>query len=576
MSPWHFAVAMALPLAGLLVAEVKGAASFKLVLKPLASLVFVVAGALLLPLPARPAVLLLVGLVLSFVGDVLLIPKGKQLTFLLGLGSNQRLTLFHEPDLYTDGWQGYAQDSWRVSDDVTVNAGLRYEYFTPLFDRNNQLTNIDPATGAIILAKDSGSVRDRALISPDRNDFAPRVGVAWSLTPRVVMRGGYGIFYQQTDRYGSESQLGLNLPQLVDTDLNANSAAEAPVFTFSQGFVPLNPNNVDKARVQWRIQDPDQRTPIVQQFSVGPEFQLGANMVAAVEYVGNRVRNGRRLRNLNQGVIQTPGVGPVVFPYAQFGFGNAFLEQIVTVGRADYNALQARLQRRLSAGLAFTVAYTYSSAKGDFIDHLSAGGGASGNFPNNAYALDADYGPLPFDVPQRLVTSFIYELPFGSGRRFSPSGALGALVNDWSVNGILTLSDGRPFSIGSNDRAFAGAGRNVRANCSGDAVPNGFDQTLTRWFDTAAFAQPADFTHGNCGYNTVRGPGFKSMSASLFRGVRLGGERRLEFRAEVFNLFNWVNFNFPAANVSNPNSFGQITSSLGEPREMQLAVKFYF
>lgn len=497
--------------------------------------------------------------------------------FLLGLGSNQRLTLFHEPDLYTNGWQAYAQDSWRIKSNLTLNAGVRYEYFTPFFDRNDQLTNIDPATGQIVTSQSSGSVSERTLINPDRNDIAPRVGVAWSVHPRVVLRGGYGIFYQQTDRYGSESQLGLNLPQLVDSDLNANSAADLPAFRFSQGFVPLNPQNVNRARVQWRIQDPNQKTPIVHQFSVGPEWQLGSNTVAAVEYVGNRVRNGRRLRNLNEGIIQASGVGPVVFPYAQFGFGNAFLEQIVTTGRADYDALQTRVQRRMSNGLAFTVAYTYSSAQGDFIDHLTAGGGASGNFPNTAYAMQDDYGPLPFDVPQRLVTSFIYELPFGPSRTYTPSGVLGAIVSDWSVNGILTLSDGLPFSIGSSDQSgVGGAGRNVRANCIGDAVPGGFDQTLGRWFDTSAFAQPASFTHGNCGYNTVRGPASKSMNLSVFRGIRFGGERRLEFRLEVFNLFNWVNYGFPGANVSNPNTFGQVTSSLGNPREMQMALKFYF
>src|SRR5688572_12095912 len=191
--------------------------------------------------------------------------------FLLGLSSTQRLTLFHQPDLYTDGWQVYAQDSWRVSSQVTLNAGVRYEYFTPLFDRNSQLTNIIPGTGEIVTARDSGSVFERALIRPDRNDFAPRVGVAWTATPRLVVRGGYGVFYQQTDRYGSESQLGLNLPQLVDASITANSAAEAPAFTFTQGFTPLNPATVNPAIVQWRIQDPEQDTPVVQQFSFGPE-----------------------------------------------------------------------------------------------------------------------------------------------------------------------------------------------------------------------------------------------------------------------------------------------------------------
>ena len=493
--------------------------------------------------------------------------------FLLGLSSAQRLTLFHEPNLYADGWQFYAQDSWRVRDNLTLNVGLRYERFTPLFDRSNKLTNIDPATGAIITAKD-GSVANRALINPDTNDFAPRVGLVWTPATRLAIRAGAGIFYQQFDRYGSESQLGLNLPQLVDASITANTGNDAPAFTFARGFTPLTPQTVNPAVVQWRIQDPDQDTPIVYQFSVGPEYQLTDTMVAAVEYVGNRTRNGRRLRNLNQGVIQPNGT--VVFPYAQYGYGNAFLEQIVTNGRADYDSLQVRVQKRMSAGLSYTLAYTWSKALGDFLDHLSAGGGATGNFPQNAYDMAADYGPLAFDIPHRFVASAIYELPFGEGKPLVTSGAAAKVLGGWSVNGILTLSDGRPFTVTSNDTAGTGSGRITRANCVADPTPSGFDPTLDKWFETTAFAPTVGRTYGNCGTNTLRGPGSKSMNMSLFRNIRLGGERRLELRAEVFNLFNWVNYGFPAANVSNQGTFGRITSTLGDPREMQLAVKFYF
>src|SRR4029077_12822793 len=209
--------------------------------------------------------------------------------FLLGLSSAQRLTLFHEPDLYANGWQFYAQDSWRVRPNVTLAAGVRYEMFTPLLDRHNLLTNIDPATGKTFTAKD-GSIFDRALIHPDRNDVAPRVGVAWNVTPRMVVRGGFGIFYQQTDRYGSESQLGLNLPQLLDAWSTPDTAADPPAFTFAQGFTPLTPQTVNPTVVQWRIQDPNQDTPIVQQLSFGPEYQFAENMVAAVEFVGNHTR----------------------------------------------------------------------------------------------------------------------------------------------------------------------------------------------------------------------------------------------------------------------------------------------
>jgi hypothetical protein len=495
--------------------------------------------------------------------------------FLLGLSSTQRLSLFHQPDLYSDGWQFYAQDTWRAMPELTINYGLRYEYFTPQIDRGNLLTNIDPATGAVITASD-GSVRERTLIEPDRNDFAPRVGLAWSVSPRVVVRAGYGVFYQQSDRYGSESQLGLNLPQLVDVAISANSPNDAPAFRFSQGFTQVSPDTVNPALVQWRIQDPNQRTPMVQQFSVGPEVQIGTNMVGAVEYVGSRTRNGRRLRNLNEGVIVTPGVGPVVFPYAQFGYGSAFLEQIVTNGRAEYNALQTRFSRRMTDGLALNVGYTWSSAEGDYLDHLSAGGGAVGNFPLTAYDMSRDFGPLAFDITHRFVTSFIYELPWGSGRRSQASGALGALVNDWVVNGILSLNSGRPFTITTTDRANTGPGRIARANCVGEAVPDGFDQTLDGWFDINAFRATDAFTYGNCPSNSVRGPGSKSMNLSVFRSVPLGPARRFEFRIETFNLFNWVNYGFPGSNVSNLNTFGRITSTLGDPREIQLAMKFYF
>ena len=493
--------------------------------------------------------------------------------FLLGLSSTQRLTLFHEPDMYADGWQVYAQDSWRVRDNLTVTAGIRYERFTPLFDRSNKLTNIDPATGQVITARD-GSVYDRALINPDTNDFAPRVGVVWTPVERLALRGGVGIFYQQFDRYGSESQLGLNLPQLVDASITANTGNDAPAFTFAQGFTPLNAQTINPAIVQWRIQDPNQDTPIVYQFSVGPEYQLSNTMVAAVEYVGNRTRHGRRLRNLNQGIIQSNGT--VVFPYAQYGYGNAFLEQIVSNGRADYDSLQVRMQKRMSDGLGFTLAYTWSKAMGDFLDHLSAGGGASGNFPQDAYNMAADYGPLAFDIPHRFVASAIYELPFGAGRKFLDSGAAAAILGGWSVNGILTLSDGRPFTATAVDTAGTGAGRITRANCVGNPTPDGFDPTIDKWFDTSAFAPTVGRTYGNCASNTLRGPGSKSMNMSLFRNIGLGGDKRLELRAEVFNLFNWVNYGFPAANVGNAGTFGRITSTLGDPREMQLAVKFYF
>ena len=182
---------------------------------------------------------------------------------------------------------------------------------------------------------------------------------------------------------------------------------------------------------------------------------------------------------------------------------------------------------------------------------------------------------MPFDIRHRFVTSFVYELPWGAGRKYEPTGVVGALARDWSLNGILTLNSGLPFTVTSNERAGTGGGRYQRADCVGDPLPDGFDQTIDRWFDAAAFAVPAVNTYGSCGYNTLRGPSSKSMNLSVFRSI-VFGERRVEFRIETFNLFNWVNFGFPAANVSNAGTIGRITSTLNDPREMQFAVKFYF
>jgi hypothetical protein len=494
--------------------------------------------------------------------------------FLLGLVTQQGLTLYHEANLFSDGWQVYGQDAWRIAPNLTINYGLRYESFTPMQDRQNLLTNIDPATGQIVTAKGSGSLFDRTLIHPDLNDFAPRAGFSYSMTPQIVVRGGYGIFYQQTDRYGSESQLALNPPQLVDVFQTANSGAEAPVILLRNGFTPISASTIDPTKVQWRIQDPNQRTPIVHQFSVGPEVRLSDSTAVSVEYVGNITRNGRKLRNLNEGII-TAG-NAVVFPYATYGFANAYLEQIATNGVADYHALQARLQRRFSGGLSFTSSFTYGHARGNFLDHLSAGNGASGNAPLTAYDPSRDYGPLAFDIPKRFVQSFIYEVPVGDARRFHPGGLAGALAGNWMINGILTLNDGRPFTITSTDRANTGPGRQSRANCIGDPLPRGFNQTIDQWFDPSAFAETAAFTYGNCGFNTVRGLGSKTMNMSLFRNFPLTATRRLEFRVEGFNVFNWTNYDFPAASVSNAATFGKVTSTLGDPREIQLAVKFYF
>lgn len=390
----------------------------------------------------------------------------------------------------------------------------------------------------------------------------------------VVARSRYGIFYQQADRYGSESQLGLNLPQLVDASITSTSGNAAPAFTFTQGFTPLNAATINKS--MRAVAHPGSRpgqTPMVQQFSIGPEWQFAPNMVGAIDYITATAPTAR-IRNLNQGKItNVNGTLTNVFPYAQYRYGTAFLQQIVTNGNADYDSLQIRAQRRFVNGwLPF--AYTWSKAMGDFLDHLSTSGGAGGNTPGNAYNMEADYGPLPFDVPHRFVTSFTVESPVAD-RPFNPGGATGALLGGWVVNGILTFDSGLPFTVGANDQSGSGSGRSSRANCIGDPLPDGFEQTNDKWFDTSAFSAPSAPTATAATTPCVgRGRSRRTCRSSATSG--LPNDRRIELRAEVFNMFNWVNYGFPGSSVSNQATFGRITSTRGDERQMQVAIKFYF
>jgi hypothetical protein len=199
-----------------------------------------------------------------------------------------------------------------------------------------------------------------------------------------------------------------------------------------------------------------------------------------------------------------------------------------------------------------------------------------GSSPMNAHDLDADYGPLNFDITHRFVGSFVYELPVGRNRRFSPTGILGGIIGNWNLNGILTLESGLPFSIGASDQSSTGPGHTSRANCVGDPLPDGFEQTNDAWFNTAAFTQPGEFTFGDCPINNLRAPGRRMMHMSIFKVLPIGDERRVELRLESFNTFNWVQWGMPGSNVSNPGTFGRISNTVHQPRELQLAVKFYF
>lgn len=514
---------------------------------------------------------------------------------------------------FQPGHSFYAMDTWRTTPKLTLTYGLRYELFSPIMSRENNTSNFTPANGGGIItaASNASGWAARSLINPDKNDFAPRLGFAYQLTNRIVMRGGYGVFYQHYNRIGSESLIQLNPPFLLDLQLNQGVGSSTPLFQLQNGF-PLSTftgAGYNLTKIQLRAQDPNQRSGYVEQVSFGPEFELTKDTVASATYVGNWGRKMNRLRNANQGIITGMDNGcPIVnFPYANLNTvsqvdtlvtavplkcaltgQHAFLEYATNDGNTDYNGLELSVRRRMSKDLSFALNYTYSHGLANFGDNLTAGA-----LPQNAYNYSAEMSNSILDIRQRFVGNFIYNLPLGQGKRFLSSGDVTSRVlGGWQVNGIVTVQTGSPFSVTGSDFSYTGSNHAAYANCIGNPFSGATDSyrsyTTTGFFiNPAAFSNPSPGSFGTCAPRLFHGPGIGDADLSLFKQFRLTERYQLQFRAEFFNAFNHPNFANPSANINFPGSFGKVSNTLspilgtgsggpGDPREIQLALKLYF
>src|SRR5438105_2063201 len=406
--------------------------------------------------------------------------------FLLGDVDGVHFTTPLVVHYFQPGHSFYGLDTWKTTSKLTLTYGLRYELFAPILERDNRTTNFTPANGGGIVTASRGASGwfDRSLIHPDRNDFAPRVGFAYQMSDRLVVRGGYGVFYQHSNRIGSESLLQLNPPALLDLQLNQSGTST--VFQLKNGF-PLNTitgSGFDLTQIQLRAQDPNQRSSYVEQTSFGTEYQLSSDTVLSTTYVGNWGRKMNRLRDANTPQITGFNTG---CPVLQYPFANlntvtnintftptgcqttgqhAFLEFASNDGNTDYNSLELSLRRRMSKGLTFSLGYTFSHGLADFGDNLTDPDGA---FPQNAYNYAAEKSNSNLDIRSRFVGNFLWDLPFGQGRRFLANpGAINRVVGGWQVNGIVTLQTGSPDSVTAANDGLLGFARAVYANCIGD------------------------------------------------------------------------------------------------------------
>ncbi|HYN07697.1 MAG TPA: TonB-dependent receptor [Vicinamibacterales bacterium] len=487
--------------------------------------------------------------------------------FLLGYVSDAQLSNVHVVEQRHWTMSYFIQDDWRVTGKLSLTLGLRYDFITPALEGQNRQTNFVPEDGGRLVFATDGSLESRGLVKPDWNNLAPRLGAAYSLNERTVIRGGFGVFYNLFDRVGSEDQLSLNLPGLVNNSV-ASSLSAGPVFLLRNGFPAgfLNVPNLDPAAGQLarlRIRAVDENAPksTVYQFSVGMQRELARMLVVTVDFVANEGRNLATLVNLNQPLN---GNGPRPFP--QFGF----IEWRAQNGRSSYKGVEMGLEKRYAQGFSFGVGYTLSESRDWGAEHLGAQGSPS--FPQDARNLEAWEGPSDFDTRHRFGANFVVELPFGAGKRWATDGVSSALLGGWTIAGIYAASSGRPFTVrqGNND-----VGQNMTGmpNLVGD--PEG-PKTVDQWFNVSAFQTVPTGTFGDAGRNILRAANWQSFDLTISRRLGQPSGIAATLRVDIFNVFNRTNLGPPERDLGSPSTVGRITSLAGDPRVMQFSVRLTF
>jgi hypothetical protein len=452
----------------------------------------------------------------------------------------------------------FANDSWRVTPRFTLNAGLRYELNTPPFDAFNRVNLYDPTRRTLVQPGSNGFPRGGA--NTDRNNFAPRLGFAWTLdkAQKTVLRAGYGLYYDQSPLAPGEA-LYFNVPFF---DINIFFPLQNSLLTLSDPFpanfpVPLP----DSALALQR----DLRTPYMQHWNLNIQRELGRSRVLEAAYVGSKGAKLLASRDINQ---PPPGVyqNPFFLPRPNPVFADITL--IESRANSNYHSLQTRFQQRFDDGLSVLASYVWSKSIDDASGFFNSAGDP--NFPQDSFNVAAERGLSNFDTRHRLSVSYAYELPIFKGRKY---------LGGWQTFGVVAWQSGRPFTVAllpdidnsGTGRASLGFGNNDRPNVNGN--PDG-NRTPERWFNTSAFSFPTPGRFGNAGRNILTGPRFANVNFSLVKDTALSETFKLQLRAEAFNLFNHTNLNLPDHFLGSP-TFGQITSA-NAPRRLQFGVKLLF
>jgi hypothetical protein len=489
----------------------------------------------------------------------------------------------------------YLQDDFKISPKLTLNLGLRYEFATPFYEKQNRLSNYDPITNSIIPASE-GSIYNRSLVDPDYNNFGPRLGFAYNLFNKTVVRGGFGMGYVYFNRLGSANLLATNFPQITRSAVaQVAPSATNPVCTGNnfrscfratqQGYPTNLPNNVTLYIPR------NTPTSYIQNWQFSVQHELFSNTILDIAYVGNRARNLVLLADFNQARPLTPA--EAALPASQQPTlqerrpiqGFATISEVLPEGFSSYHALQVKLERRFSRGLYLLNSFTFSKALDDVTQVLEEPNGNTGQ-PQDIHNIAADKGRSAYDQPFNNTTSFVWDVPIGRGRRFGNKmnrffeGAFGG----WTLSGINTMTSGQtinfrygPSPVTNNLATFLG-GVSLRPNLicdptNHDARPN----PISNYFIAACLQRPpVTAPFGSAGRNIARSDSFFQLDLGVQKQFRLpfGESTRLEFRAEFFNILNKTNFQAATSDITS-SAFGTITSTF-PARQAQLALKLYF
>ena len=551
-------------------------------------------------------------------------------SFLLGIPDSANLASLRSVDYHRNTFAFYGQDDIRVNSRLTLNLGLRYELFRPVTEGRNELATFDFQSGSLIVPRGQNTPLTPAiasflpiqrnasagLISPDYRNFAPRLGWAYKLSSKLVMRGGYGIFYggQEDGPYSFPSP-GFNPPFFRQQAFSSPCGSPAP-----PNANPADPNNcaiglkpgppadtslvinnfwtqgypstalTDPNNPLLYSIDPNLRTPMMQQWHLGLEYQLPGETVLEVSYAGSHGMHLYGFYNGNQAVPSADPNDPLA-PRRPFPAVDGTISTLRSNTISNYNSLQTHLEKRLSHGLQFDLSYTYSHTLDD-ASSASLGSLNNGDFRDQRYPR-MEYANSDFDVRHHIVVAFAYELPFGNGKRFAggASGSLNQLIGNWQLAGIASASTGNWFTVSdpvvnSSNTDCAGT---VAYNCARpDLVgnPNGRPCVAGTFYNTCAFTSDlVQGTYGNEPRNSVRGPGYQDWDISVLKSFPLREQMRFEFRADFFNI--WNHTNFLTGPTGSDGQFEPVAVELGtsqmgfaqaarDPRLIQLALKFLF